>query len=175
MLGSQFKFAGTAIVLSLMAAQGLQRVKPGAPSAPAPAAAQAAPIRASLPVRQDEIRISADTLGQFQTDVEVNGARIPRMLIDTGATLIALSYEDAAAAGIFPAPADYKYQVTTANGVAHVAKVRLMDVRIGRIVVHGVDAVVGERGALSGSLLGMTFLSRLSKFSVESGALLLRQ
>jgi len=138
-------------------------------------AAPAAPMRALLPVRTDEVRISADRVGQYLTDVEVNGARLSRMMVDTGATLVALSYEDAASAGLFPAPADYKYQVNTANGVAHVARVRLNDVRIGKIVVHDIDAVVGERGALSGSLLGMTFLSRLSKFSVESGALVLKQ
>jgi aspartyl protease family protein len=141
----------------------------------APIQATAAPIRAALPVRMDEIRITADRGGQFSTDVEVNGARLQNMLVDTGATLVALSYEDASAAGLFPAPADFKYQVNTANGVAHVARVKLLDVRIGNLVVHDVDAVVGERGALSGSLLGMTFLSKLSRFSVESGALLLRQ
>lgn len=143
--------------------------------AAAHAAASATPMRAALPVRTDEIRISADRVGQYSADVEVNGARLPRMMVDTGATLVALSYEDAASAGLFPAPADYKYMVNTANGVAHVARVRLNDVRLGNIVVHDVDAVVGERGALSGSLLGMTFLSKLSKFSVESGTLVLKQ
>ncbi|QGM98506.1 retropepsin-like aspartic protease family protein [Methylocystis parvus] len=145
-------------------------------AAPAQAiAVPAAPMRAVLPVRRDEVRIAADRVGQYSTDVEVNGARLYRMMVDTGATLVALSYEDAAAAGLYPAPADYKYQVNTANGVAHVARVRLNDVRIGNIVVHDVDAVVGERGALSGSLLGMTFLSKLQKFSIESGALVLQQ
>jgi aspartyl protease family protein len=183
MIGTFIKIAAAVVLLALVAAQGLSRFGPGlrlgsgnatkaGAAAPLPAAT---PTRAVLPVRRDEHRIAADRNGQFSTDAEINGARISRMLVDTGATLVALSYEDAAAAGVFPAPADYKYPVNTANGVAHVARVRLRDVRIGRLTVYDVDAVVGERGALSGSLLGMTFLSKLSRFEIDSGALILRQ
>jgi aspartyl protease family protein len=182
MLGKQVSYAAIAIFVSVMVSHALTRLGTqsgaGAPPQRAQllaAATPVAPTRAALPLRADEIRIQPDALGQFSTDVEVNGARIHGMLVDTGATLVALSYEDAAAAGLFPAPADYKYQVNTANGTAHVARARLNDVRIGNIVIHGVDAVVGERGALSGSLLGMAFLSKLSRFSVESGALVLKQ
>jgi aspartyl protease family protein len=184
MLGTFIKIAAAVFLFALVAAQGLSRFGPGLRLGPgnttrASSAASlpvaATPTRAALPVRRDEYRIPADPNGQFSTDAEINGARISRMLVDTGATLVALSYEDAAAAGVFPAPADYKYAVNTANGVAHVARVRLRDVRIGRLTVYDVDAVVGERGALSGSLLGMTFLSKLSKFEIDSGALVLRQ
>jgi aspartyl protease family protein len=179
MLGKHLLYAAIALFVSLIAANWLLRLGPrlgaAAPQQTAQLRAPVAPKRAALPVRLDEIRIPADPMGQFSTDVEVNGSRISKMLVDTGATLVALSYEDAAAAGLFPAPADYKYQVSTANGVAHVARAKLVDVRIGNIVVHDVEAVVGERGALSGSLLGMAFLSKLSRFSVESGALVLKQ
>lgn len=183
MLGT-LKFAAFAFVICLIVANFLSNgahLDPrfsGAPHRSAQtqtAPASAAPMRAVLPVRTDEVRIPANRMGQFSADVEVNGARLRGMMVDTGATLVALSYEDAAAAGLFPAPSDYRYQVNTANGVAHVAQVRLNDIRIGNIVVHDVAAFVGERGALSGSLLGMTFLSRLSRFSVESGALILKQ
>ncbi|PPD44267.1 MAG: TIGR02281 family clan AA aspartic protease [Methylocystis sp.] len=185
MLETQIKIAVIAIVLSVLAASGVSRFQSARPDmgkgakAGRPALQSAsiapAPTRAILPARRsDEIRIAADRGGQFSTDAEVNGARISGMLVDTGATLVALSYEDASAAGLFPSPADYRYQVSTANGVAHVAKVRLHDVRIGNLVVHDVDAVVGERGALGNSLLGMTFLSKLSRFSVESGSLVLK-
>ncbi|MGJ0392665.1 MAG: retropepsin-like aspartic protease family protein [Methylocystis sp.] len=178
MLGKQLSYAAVAVLVSAAAAKALLHLGPRSAAVVPPQSAQLRPValtHAALPSRADDIRIQADSLGQFSTDVEVNGARIHGMLVDTGATLVALSYEDAAAAGLFPAPADYKYQVNTANGVAHVARVKLNDVRIGNIAVHGVDAVVGERGALSGSLLGMAFLSKLSRFSVESGALVLKQ
>lgn len=141
--------------------------------APAPAKAAApAQLRA---LRHDQVRLEADARGHYLADVEINGARIPNMLVDTGATAVALSYEDAAAIGLFPAPADYTIAVSTANGVAHAAQVKLQAVRIGNLVVHDVDAVVSERGAMSSSLLGMTFLSRLSRFEVASGALILHQ
>ncbi|WP_457797133.1 retropepsin-like aspartic protease family protein [Methylocystis sp. S23] len=178
MLWTQIQYAAIAVFISLIAAGALARLGPGAGGAPQNAQrlpAPVAPTRAALPVRAEEVRMGADGGGQFLTDAEINGARISRMMVDTGATLVALSYEDAASAGLYPAPADYKYQVSTANGVAHVARVKLNDVRIGNIVVHDVDAVVGERGALSGSLLGMTFLSKLAKFSVESGSLVLKR
>jgi aspartyl protease family protein len=179
MLGTQIQYAAIALFIGLFVANAAARLtpRPGAGAATTMqqrAAAPAAPIRAMLPVRRDEVRIPADGGGQYSIDTEVNGSRL-RMMVDTGATLVALSYEDAARAGLFPAPADYKYPVNTANGVAHVARVKLNDVRIGNIVVHDVAAVVGERGALSGSLLGMTFLSKLSKFEVESGSLVLKQ
>ncbi len=178
MLGKHVTYAVAAIFLAMLAAQSLARIgaKPDTPQLPLRAAmATPAPIRAALPTRRDEVRISSDAVGQFSTDAEINGARVSKMLVDTGATLVALSYEDASAAGLYPAPADYKYQVNTANGLAHVARVKLADVRIGSIVAHDVEAVVGERGALNGSLLGMTFLSKLSRFSIESGALVLKQ
>lgn len=145
-----------------------QASRPEAPArAPPPA-----PMRA---LRHEELRLEPDARGHYLADVDINGSRIANMLIDTGATAVALSYEDAEAIGLFPAPADYTIQVSTANGVAHAAHVKLLDVRIGNVVVHDVDAVVGERGAMSSSLLGMTFLSRLSKFEVASGALILHQ
>jgi aspartyl protease family protein len=145
------------------------------PKATARQAAAPAPVKANLPVRLNEHRISADPRGQFVTDAEINGSRVSDMLVDTGATAVVLSYEDAAAVGIYPAPADYKYSATTANGVAHIARVTLNQVRVGNLTVHDVDAYVGERGALSNSLLGMTFLSKLGRYEVASGALVLKQ
>lgn len=131
--------------------------------------------RVDLPGSMDEVRIAANGGGQFLTDVEVNGARIRQMVVDTGATLVELSYEDAASAGFHPGPSDYKYQVMTANGAARVARVRLTRVRIGNVFAYDVDALVADRGALSGSLLGMSFLAKLRSFSVESGTLALRR
>jgi aspartyl protease family protein len=122
----------------------------------------------------NEYRIAADGQGQYFADVEIEGKRL-HMLVDTGASSVALSYEDAAAAGVLPLPADYKFAVNTANGVARVARVRLRNVRVGPLTVHDVEAFVGERGALASSLLGMTFLSKLSHIEVAAGALVLRQ
>lgn len=121
-----------------------------------------------------EFTIRADDLGQYAADVEIDGTSI-HMLVDTGASAVALSHEDAAAVGFYPAPADYKYAVGTANGTARVARVKVPRIRLGPLVVYDVDAFVGERGALGSSLLGMTFLSRLSRVEAASGTLVLEQ
>lgn len=170
-----------AVVCAFIIAQGVKHFRPQAPQARAGAqianavqAKRPAPIAQAPRAGYGEYRIDADRLGQYSADVEVNGSRI-HMLVDTGASSVALSYEDAAAIGVYPAPADYKYAVSTANGSARVARAMLRDVRLGSLVVHDVEALVGERGALSSSLLGMTFLSKLSKIEVASGALVLRQ
>lgn len=179
MSGAHLQYTIIALFIAIVMANALMRLAPNKQAkANAPVAALSASphvAAAKLPTRRNEHYIVADSHGQFSTDAEINGSRIRNMLVDTGATTVALSYEDASAIGVYPAPADYKYRVNTANGVAMVAHVKLHDVRVGNLVVHDVDALVGERGALTGSLLGMTFLSKLSRFQIESGALILRQ
>ncbi|MBU3886943.1 TIGR02281 family clan AA aspartic protease [Methylosinus sporium] len=146
-----------------------------------PQAEYAAPMRAYAPVAPatpnaaiGEAIIPADRLGQYSANVEIEGQRV-RMLVDTGASTVVLSYEDAAAIGCLPAPADFKYPAQTANGVAHMAWVKLREARLGQVALRDVDAYVAERGALGASLLGMTFLSRLSHIEAGNGKLVLRQ
>jgi aspartyl protease family protein len=109
--------------------------------------------------------------GHFYADVVVNGATI-RMLVDTGATDIALSPADAAAAGIAVEQLSFTSIVSTANGPAAAADVRLDDVRVGSIVRRNVGGSV-SRG-LSGSLLGMSFLNKLKRFSTEADEMVLQ-
>ena len=97
------------------------------------------------------------------------------MMVDTGATVIALSAEDAAQAGIRPLRSDFRGRVATANGSIEVAPVRLGEVRLGGIVVRDVEAVVLPPGALRGSLLGMSFLRRLAAFEMGGGRLVLKE
>jgi clan AA aspartic protease (TIGR02281 family) len=181
-LGSQIKvaiaFSAVALFAALKLAHGNdpQFVAVAHTAATAKIASQPQPTQrfASSGAGRIEHRIAADRQGQFFAYVEIDGKALP-MLVDTGASSVALSYEDAAAAGIFPLPADYKYPVSTANGIARVAHVKLRNVRLGQLLVQDVDAVIGERGALGSSLLGMTFLSRLSHIEAANGALVLRQ
>jgi aspartyl protease family protein len=138
-------------------------------AAPAPASRPAA-----LAPGRGSVTIPSDKMGQYFAEVEINGSRV-HMLVDTGATSVALSYEDAAAVGFYPAPSEYRYAVSTANGTAKVARVKLGQIRLGSLTVYDVDALVGERGALSSSLLGMTFLSKLSRVEASAGKLVLTQ
>ncbi len=119
------------------------------------------------------VRLAADRGGQYAADVEIDGRRIP-MLVDTGATLVSLSWNTADKLGIRPAPADFKNVVHTANGTVKVALVTLQEVRLGTLSVRGVSAVVSQRDVSTPDLLGMSFLQKL-KFEIADGSLMLRQ
>ncbi|MGU3362223.1 TIGR02281 family clan AA aspartic protease [Methylobacterium sp. M6A4_1b] len=115
----------------------------------------------------------ADAQGHFSTDVVLDGQRL-RMLVDTGATTCAFTYEDAERAGLRVSERDFRVPVQTANGVAMAAAIRVREMRIGTITVQGVNGLVMPRGRLTTSLLGMSFLKRLNEFSMNGGRLTLR-
>lgn len=117
--------------------------------------------------------VPADQRGHFLVEPSVNGRRL-RMLVDTGASAVALSYEDAVSAGFHVAASDFTISVQTANGPAKAAPIRIGEIEIGDITVRGVPAVVARPGALNVSLLGMTFLKRLGGFEVAQGRLTMR-
>ena len=71
--------------------------------------------------------------------------------------------------------ADFRYEVRTANGIARAAGVMLDAVEIGGIRVNQVAAMVLEDSALGQTLVGMSFLTKLDRFAVEDGALILEQ
>jgi aspartyl protease family protein len=119
------------------------------------------------------VTVLADRRGHFLVEPVVDGQRI-RMLVDTGASAVALAYEDAMNAGIRVAPSDFTVAVNTANGVTQAAPVRIAEIQIGDITVRGVEAFVARPGALKVSLLGMTFLKRLGGFEIAQGRLTLR-
>ena len=126
----------------------------------------------TLPGRK--VRVQASPGGHFQADFKLNGRRVNAM-IDTGATLVAINLSTAKRIGINLTSADFKYEVSTANGNARAAAATIDSLQIGRIAVDSVEAVVLEDSALNGTLIGMSFLQQLSKFEVKDGALLLAQ
>lgn len=121
-----------------------------------------------------KVRIEADNQGHFRADARINGRAIDA-LIDTGATLVALSRTTARQIGINPRPSDFNREARTANGMAKVATARIDTMQIGRISLRNVDAMIFDDGALGGTLVGMSFLSRLSSFRMENGSLLMEQ
>ena len=128
---------------------------------------------AARPGEGDRVVVSADLRGHFVVHPTLDGRRI-RMLVDTGASLVALSHEDARLAGVTVSPRDYTRRIATANGVVAAAPVRFSEIRIGDITVRGVDALVLPPGRLGTSLLGMSFLKRLGGFEVAQGRLILK-
>ena len=110
--------------------------------------------------------------GHFWADGEVEG-RTVRFLVDTGATAVALTPKDAEALGIEPDSLQYGYKVVTAGGQARAAAVKLASVTVAGARLENVDALVIEKG-LDASLLGMTYLGRLSSFQATRQALFLQ-
>ncbi len=111
--------------------------------------------------------------GHFEADVEINGQTIT-MLVDTGASMIALSHEDAERVGIIPDNLTYSMSVMTANGRAQAAPVTLSEVAIGPIVRNNVAGSVAEDGRLDQSLLGMSFLETLGSLQMQTDELRMR-
>lgn len=119
------------------------------------------------------VTLSADARGHFSTDVDVDGRSL-RMLVDTGATICAFSYEDAQRLGLRVYEQDFTRRVDTANGSVAAANIRIPVMRVGTISIRDIEAVVLPRGRLGTSLLGMSFLRRLHDFKMSDGRLMLR-
>ncbi len=134
--------------------------------------------KASVAAGQDAARytgnrsavIAADAAGHFTGLFSING-RKEEGLVDTGASMVALNVSTAQRLGIDKADLDFRYAVDTANGKARAAYIRLDRVEIGPVHMEKVGAMVLEDKALSGTLIGMSFLKGLSSYKVEDGKL----
>lgn len=133
---------------------------PGRPVTVSDAQGQAVLIRKSLN-------------GHFEAAGEVNGQPV-NFLMDTGATTIALSHDDALRIGFAEDDLSYSLIINTANGQARAAAVRLDTVTIGPVVRNGLRAMVAEPGRLEQSLLGMNFISSLTAFEMRRDEVILR-
>lgn len=147
--------------------------------APPTATATARPGAAAPDLRRsaaasDAVELEASPDGHFHAEVEINGRAI-EVMVDTGASMVALSHEDAERAGVYVRPADFTMRVNTANGIGRAAPVTLDEITLGDITVRNVRAAVSEPGRLQGSLLGMSFLGRLSRFDMRAGVLVLQE
>jgi aspartyl protease family protein len=108
--------------------------------------------------------------GHFLLNVKINGAEVPT-IFDTGASAVVLTAQDARKAGIDFDGLRFEVPVSTANGTGRAAVVHLDTITVGGIERHNVRAFIAERGALETSLLGMSFLETLSRYSVSSNSL----
>lgn len=111
--------------------------------------------------------------GHYETDVTIDGTTL-RMLVDTGASSVVLSYEDAMRLGINPDNLVFSIDVSTANGRARAAPVTLREVAIGPILRGTIRGMVTEQGRLEQSLLGMSFLETLGSIEITRDELRLK-
>lgn len=114
----------------------------------------------SEPAKSASVTLQAGENGHFFIDGKINGGSNLRMMVDTGASFVAMSASDANRLGI-----DYKQgrpsRVSTANGIISTYIVRLDSLKVGEIEVFQVDASIQENEIGIG-LLGMSFLKRVT-------------
>ena len=120
-----------------------------------------------------QMRFTAEADGQFHVEAMIGSTPI-RFLVDTGASEVMLSPADARRLGYEPAALAYTRLFRTANGTVRGAPVTIPEVAIGPIHLKNVEASVNEHET-EGSLLGMSFLGRLSGYQVSGDTLTLRQ
>ncbi len=143
----------------------------------APAERRPLPPLASADQSRDsgrQVALSANAEGHFVAEASIDGSRVP-VMVDTGATTIALTDATARRLGLYLARSDYNEHLSTANGVVNGARVTLREVRVGNVALRDVTAIVVPGNALPVDLLGMSFLARLSKFEIAHGQLVLTQ
>lgn len=128
----------------------------------------------TLPRAGRTVEIQAGAHGHYFASAEINGRSVD-VMVDSGASIVALTFDDARRAGLYIRDGDYTQRVNTANGSARIAPVVLDRVSIGNITVRNVPAAVSEPGKLATSLLGMSFLSRLQRVDMRSGVLVLQE
>ena len=111
--------------------------------------------------------------GEFTLQARINGVAAP-MVVDTGATSVVLTAEDAKAAGLPLALLNYTVNIETANGRARAAPVTLDRIAMGELEERSVEALVVQPGQLRTSLLGMSFLNRLQSWQANGDRLVLK-
>lgn len=147
-------------------------------SAGAPSATKAAVARADTPREQvasgRTMMLDSGRDAHFEANARIAGRSVD-FIVDTGATLVILRESDAARIGIRPSRADYTATVSTANGKTKAAPATLDRVEVGGITVYDVRALVLPDDALWRNLLGMSFLSKLKRYEVANGRMMLEQ
>jgi aspartyl protease family protein len=144
----------------------------------APPAAKAAAVRLDEPraaVHSGRtLTLQTGRDGHYEAEARISGRSI-EFIVDTGASLVILRASDAASIGIRPMRSEYTATVSTANGKINAARATLDRVELGGITVRDVPALVLPDEALWRNLLGMSFLSKLKRYEVANGRLVLEQ
>ncbi|MBP7704055.1 MAG: TIGR02281 family clan AA aspartic protease [Caulobacter sp.] len=128
--------------------------------------------QSGAPAQPRAAQVSKAADGHYWAQAEVDGKAV-RFLVDTGATAVALTADDARRLGFDVGKLDYRYDVITAEGKVKAAGVKLTSVSISGARVDNVEALVLEKG-LDTSLLGMSYLGRLQSFEATRTALILK-
>ena len=119
----------------------------------------------------DAVALDRSADGHFYADVEINGTTV-HMLVDTGASGVALSRDDARSAGIATSIGMNDVVGEGADGAVHGEQVRIERMRLGDANADGMSAIVLDSGGTS--LLGQEFLQRFSSVEIRDDRMILR-
>jgi aspartyl protease family protein len=126
----------------------------------------------SQQVHGTAMRIEMAEDGHFWADAEVNGRPV-RFMIDSGATITAMSRASAAAANIEISESGFPASIQTANGTVEARRASIDRLSLGSIQADDLAVVVAEEFGDT-NVLGMNFLSQLESWRVEGRFLILQ-
>ncbi|MEL6861124.1 MAG: TIGR02281 family clan AA aspartic protease [Pseudomonadota bacterium] len=130
-----------------------------------PGVAQSARRKATISSRPD---------GHYWTRALVNKKASVEFMVDTGASVVALTYKDAQKMGLRPETLDYRWEIRTAGGTTLGASVMIDSIQINQVKVRNVEAMV-LRTDLQQSLLGMSFLRELYSYEFRGNRMIIQQ
>lgn len=165
------------IIVSMLGGRGNQPTSASIPSAPKIIELGGGPAgggersAASVGVAGDGIALQREGDGHFYADVDINGQRI-RMLVDTGASDIALTRDDARRAGLAISPGMFEVVAQGAGGDVRGELVTLERVSLGGASAQQLQAMVLDSG--DKSLLGQSFLRNFASVQIEGDRMILR-
>ena len=146
-----------------------------APETPAPnVASLAVESPDSAQTARRTATISARPDGHYWTRALVNRKASVEFMVDTGASVVALTYEDAQKMGLRPDTLDYRWEIHTAGGVTMGASVLIESIQINPVKISNVEAMV-LRTDLQQSLLGMSFLRELYSYEFRGNRMIIQQ
>ncbi|MEA3013160.1 MAG: aspartyl protease family protein [Sphingomonadales bacterium] len=168
-LGNTLVLTGLAVIgVALMSPSSLKR--PGARAADRPFAAASSPLkRGSSDAGYGSRELLRNADGHFYADAQINGHSI-RLMVDTGASVIMLTREDAQRAGV-AVPTERALAMGVGGTVA-VAPVTIGRIALGGVDARDVQAAVADQ--LPVSLLGQNFLAQFESVEIRGDTMVLR-
>jgi aspartyl protease family protein len=123
------------------------------------------------PLLTDRIELNREADGHFYTDVEVNAGSI-RFLVDTGATAVALTGDDARELGLHWSADELGPVARGAGGTVMGKRIVIDRMQLGNVQATNVRAAIIPEG-LDVSLLGQTFLSQIDSVNISGDRMVL--
>ena len=128
---------------------------------------------ATTPTNNGIAKLERQKDGHYWASANVRGVKLD-LLVDTGASKVVLTDDDARRIGIPTHTLTYDGTASTANGEVRIARLTIDRLRVGGVTVKDVPTLV-TKGDLNTSLLGMSFLGALQSFEFKGETLVLRQ